>query len=56
MFEVDYPHGDSTWPNTVDAVEQLVKETGLSDDELVGLLRNNAIACYRLERFGLTPA
>ena len=54
MFEVDYPHGDSTWPNTRAVVEKIAHEAGLSDEELYLLVRGNAIRCYGLERFGIT--
>ena len=45
MVEVDYPHGDSTWPDT-----QLVIEKAwghLPDDELRKLCCENAAALYR---------
>ena len=54
MFEVDYPHGDSNWPNSVAVVEELITRTGLSDDEVRMIVRDNAIDCYRLGRFGLS--
>ena len=54
MFEVDYPHGDSNWPNSVAVVEQLIQRTGLTPEEVRMIVRDNAIACYRLERFGIT--
>ena len=54
MYEVDFPHGDSSWPHSLATAERLVADAGLSADETVQLLRTNAIACYRLDRFGLT--
>ena len=55
MFETDYPHADSTWPNSVSVAESLVKEAGLNDTEIWQLLRGNAIACYGLDKyFGIT--
>jgi hypothetical protein len=54
MFEVDYPHGDSTWPNTLAVVEKIADQATLSEQELYQLVRGNAIRCYGLERFGLT--
>ena len=54
MFEVDYPHGDSTWPNTVKVIEGLVRGAKLDDREVHQLLRGNAIECYGLHRFGIT--
>jgi predicted TIM-barrel fold metal-dependent hydrolase len=54
MYEVDFPHGDSSWPNSVATAERLIREAGLDDSEVIRLLRANAIDCYRLTRFGLT--
>jgi predicted TIM-barrel fold metal-dependent hydrolase len=53
MFETDYPHGDSTWPNSRAVLEKVVTETGLNQEETDQLARGNAIRCYGLERFGL---
>jgi predicted TIM-barrel fold metal-dependent hydrolase len=53
MFEVDFPHGDSHWPNSIETFTRLATAAQLTDDEIYGLLRNNAIDCYNLERFGL---
>ncbi|SNQ47298.1 Amidohydrolase family protein [Frankia canadensis] len=54
MFEVDYPHGDSTWPNTGAVFDKIVTAAGLDEREAYLLARGNAIACYGLERFGIT--
>ena len=54
MFETDYPHGDSTWPNSRDVLEKTVEEAGLDEHETYQLARGNAIACYGLERVGIT--
>ena len=54
MFEVDYPHGDSTWPNTRTVFEKIVAEAGLSDREAYLFARGNAITCYGLGRYGIT--
>jgi predicted TIM-barrel fold metal-dependent hydrolase len=53
MFEVDYPHGDSTWPHTRAVVEKIAHEAELTEQELYQLVRGNAIRCYGLERFGI---
>jgi hypothetical protein len=53
MFEVDFPHGDSHWPKSVETFDRLVAQAGLSLQEAHGIIRNNAIDCYRLERFGI---
>jgi hypothetical protein len=54
MFETDYPHGDSTWPNSLKVAERLIAGAGLDDDEARKFVRGSAIACYRLDRFGIT--
>jgi predicted TIM-barrel fold metal-dependent hydrolase len=53
MFEIDYPHADSTWPDSLSVAEHMVKTAGLDEDETRGFLRGNVIECYGLERFGL---
>ena len=40
-FETDYPHTDSTWPDTRAVAEQMVR--GLSDDDVYRIMRGNAI-------------
>src|SRR3954454_5527617 len=40
-FETDYPHTDSTWPDTKVVAEGLV--AGLSDDAIYKIMRGNAI-------------
>ncbi len=40
-FESDYPHQDSTWPDTANYVERIM--AGLSDEERYKILRGNAI-------------
>jgi predicted TIM-barrel fold metal-dependent hydrolase len=40
-FEVDYPHQDSTWPNTHEVVERMAKQVSESDLECI--LRTNAL-------------
>ncbi len=40
-FETDYPHTDSTWPDTRVVAEQMVR--GLSDDDVYRIMRGNAI-------------
>jgi predicted TIM-barrel fold metal-dependent hydrolase len=54
MFETDYPHGDSTWPNSRLVLERLVKGAELDDHETYLLARGNAIECYGLDRFGIS--
>jgi predicted TIM-barrel fold metal-dependent hydrolase len=54
MFETDYPHGDSTWPNSEKVLRAIVEGAGLDEQETYQLARGNAIRCYGLERFGIT--
>ena len=45
LFETDYPHGDGTWPDTQDLVEEVYGH--LPDDELRMILCENAAALFR---------
>ncbi len=45
MVEVDYPHGDSTWPDTQAVIERSWGH--LPDDELAKLTHRNAAELYR---------
>ena len=53
MFETDYPHGDSTWPRSLEVLQRLVADAGLDTGETYKLVRGNAIDCYGLERYGI---
>jgi predicted TIM-barrel fold metal-dependent hydrolase len=53
MFEVDYPHYDSTFPNSLAVAGQMVRAAGLNETEVWQLLRGNAIECYDLGQFGI---
>lgn len=48
-FETDYPHSDSTWPDTPEVAAGLL--AGLGDDEVYKILRGNAIDLFALEGF-----
>ncbi|MCU1487033.1 MAG: amidohydrolase 2 [Actinomycetia bacterium] len=48
VFETDYPHQDSTWPNTVATVEAFAPM--LDDDELEKVVRGNASRLLGLGR------
>ena len=54
MFEVDYPHGDSTWPKSLAVLERMIEGAGMNDEEIYKFVRGNAIECFGLERFGVT--
>jgi predicted TIM-barrel fold metal-dependent hydrolase len=45
LFETDYPHGDGTWPDTQDVVEEVYGH--LPDDELRMILCENAANLFR---------
>jgi predicted TIM-barrel fold metal-dependent hydrolase len=48
-FETDYPHSDSTWPDTLDVATRLLK--GLDDGSIARILRTNAIDLFELQGF-----
>ena len=49
-FETDYPHTDSTWPDTKKVAQELM--AGLPDDVVYKLVRGNAIRMLDLELDG----
>ena len=52
-FEVDYPHADSTFPNSEKVATEICEQAGLNDEETYKLLRGNAIKAFGLQRFGI---
>jgi predicted TIM-barrel fold metal-dependent hydrolase len=46
-FETDYPHTDSTWPNTKEVAEKMM--AGLPDDAIRKIVRGNAIRMLQLD-------
>jgi predicted TIM-barrel fold metal-dependent hydrolase len=46
-FETDYPHTDSTWPDTKAVAEGLVE--GLTDEQIYKVMRGNAIRMLHLD-------
>jgi predicted TIM-barrel fold metal-dependent hydrolase len=46
-FETDYPHSDSTWPDTLQVAAKLLE--GLSDEEIHRICRGNAIELFELD-------
>jgi hypothetical protein len=52
-FEVDYPHADSTFPNSEKVATEICQQAGLNDEEIYKLLRGNAIKAFGLQRFGI---
>jgi predicted TIM-barrel fold metal-dependent hydrolase len=45
MLEVDYPHSDTSWPNTQTAVDEMMR--GLPGDEIARITYQNAAGVYR---------
>jgi hypothetical protein len=45
MVEVDYPHADSTWPDTADLLDQRLAD--LPPDEAALVRSGNAAALFR---------
>ena len=46
-FETDYPHTDSTWPDTREIALDMVRD--LSDEQVERIMRGNAIRMLHLE-------
>jgi predicted TIM-barrel fold metal-dependent hydrolase len=53
-FETDYPHADSTYPESALVAEKLCAAAGLNEQETYQLVRGTAIECYGLARWGIT--
>ncbi|MEO8697566.1 MAG: amidohydrolase family protein [Acidimicrobiales bacterium] len=53
-FETDYPHADTTFPESKAVLTKICEQAGLDDDEIYKLVRGNAITAFGLERFGIT--
>ena len=47
LFECDYPHSDSTWPDTQTVAQEMTK--GLDHDVVDKIMRGNAIRLFGLE-------
>ena len=48
-FETDYPHTDTTWPNSKEYCEKML-EPVKSDEQRYKILRGNAIRMLELDR------
>ena len=51
LFETDYPHADSSWPNSAKVAADHCIAAGLNDAEAYALLRGNAIRAFGLDRY-----
>jgi len=47
-FETDYPHTDTTWPNSKEYCEKMLE--GVDEDQQYKILRGNAIRMLELDR------
>lgn len=54
LFETDYPHSDGTFPHSRKVAHELFVAAGMDAEECRKVLRDNAIAAYGLERFGIS--
>ena len=52
-WECDYPHGDSSWPNSPEDVAK--HSDGLSPDELAKITHLNAMKHFRYDPFSVIP-
>jgi predicted TIM-barrel fold metal-dependent hydrolase len=53
MFEVDYPHAESSFPESAALSRAMCDKAGLDETERYKVLRGNAIHAYGLDRFGI---
>jgi hypothetical protein len=47
LFEIDYPHQDTTWPNTMTVVDKIAEN--VSEPELEKIIRTNALEMLGLD-------
>ena len=47
MIEADYPHSDTTWPNSITLAQERLEAAGLSDELKYKILRGNAEKLYQ---------
>jgi hypothetical protein len=52
-FETDYPHADSTFPDSRDVLGKLCEAAGLNDEQTYKVARGNAITAFDLARLGI---
>jgi predicted TIM-barrel fold metal-dependent hydrolase len=53
-FETDYPHADSTFPESRETLAGLAERAGLNDEQVYKVARGNAIAAFDLARIGIS--
>ncbi|MCK9900529.1 amidohydrolase [Frankia sp. Cpl3] len=52
-WECDYPHSDSTWPNSPEVVEEAVR--GLTDRQIDKVTHLNAMRAFSFDPFSIRP-
>jgi hypothetical protein len=50
-WEADYPHSDSTWPESPEVLMKSLEEVGLPDDEIHMVTWENACRWYQFDPF-----
>ncbi|HEY3671824.1 MAG TPA: amidohydrolase family protein [Acidimicrobiia bacterium] len=50
-WEADYPHSDSTWPDSPEVLMKSLEEVGLPDDDIHKVTWENACRWYQFEPF-----
>jgi predicted TIM-barrel fold metal-dependent hydrolase len=53
-FETDYPHADSTFPESRATLAGLAERTGLDNEQVYKIARGNAIHAFELGRLGIS--
>ena len=53
-WECDYPHSDSTWPNSPELLSKTL--TGIPDDEIDKITHLNAMRVFQFDPFAVTAA
>jgi predicted TIM-barrel fold metal-dependent hydrolase len=54
MFETDFPHIESQYPEGRASAAKMCSEAGMNETEIYKFIRGNAIRVYGMERFGLS--
>jgi len=54
-WECDYPHSDTTWPESPEGVDVTVKEAGLTDQQVNNITHLNAMRLYSFDPFSIRP-
>jgi hypothetical protein len=54
-WECDYPHSDTTWPNSPEVFWKTVDDMGVSDEDINRISHLNAIHHYSFDPFSAAP-